>query len=59
MDDLMFGLKLTVIGMSVVFSILFGLEVFVRITAKIWGPKEAPRAPQEAPPWAQAEKAEG
>lgn len=57
MEDLIFGLELTVIGMSTVFSILFGLEVLVRITAKIWGPKAL--QVQEAPPQAPVEKAEG
>ena len=40
MSPILEGLKLTVIGMSVVFSLLFGLEVLIRFIAKVWGPKE-------------------
>ena len=48
MGDLVFGLKLAVIGMSVVFSILFGIVILVWVMAKIWGPKqEAPQTQQE------------
>lgn len=42
MEDLMFGIKLAVIGMTVVFSILFGLEIMVRLIARVWGPKQEP-----------------
>lgn len=55
------GLRLTAIGLGVVFSILFGLEIVVRVAARIWGPK-APQPPSkapEAPPEVPQEKMEG
>lgn len=47
-ENLIEGLRLTVIGMSLVISTLFGLEVLVRVLARIWGPKaKTPPAEKE------------
>lgn len=52
LEDLVFGLKLTVIGMGVIFSLMFGFEILIRALGKKWGPKETP-------PQATVEKGEG
>lgn len=39
MDLILEGLKLTAIGMSVVFSLLLGFELLIRLIEKVWGPK--------------------
>jgi len=40
MGDLIFGLKLTLIGMGTVFTLLIALGISIWIVAKIWGPKQ-------------------
>jgi len=39
LEDLITGLRLTVVGIAVVFLSLFGIEIMIRIIGKIWGPK--------------------
>jgi len=39
LEDLITGLRLTVVGIAVVFLSLFGIEIMIRILGKIWGPK--------------------
>jgi Na+-transporting methylmalonyl-CoA/oxaloacetate decarboxylase gamma subunit len=52
LEDLAFGLELTVIGMGIIFLLMFGFELMIRVVGEKWGPKETPSR-------ATAEKKEG
>ncbi len=39
LDIIVKGLQLAVIGMAFVFIVLFGIEIMIRITGKVFGPK--------------------
>jgi hypothetical protein len=40
LGDLITGLRLTIVGIAVVFFSLFGIEILIRVIGRIWGPKE-------------------
>jgi len=54
LEDLITGLRLTVVGIAVVFLSLFGIEIMIRILGKIWGPKG--EVSQVSPPEKTGEK---
>lgn len=47
MSDIIFGLRLAVIGITSVFAILILIMVLIKVIEKFWGPKQTCKTKKE------------